>query len=161
MIPTRPTMLKTGMGTTEGNFCGMSWKLSSSLLNDVKTALETEIVDGALALLKERGHVTPDADYDRDAVVTHRAALEGFDRREQRLGLHAALENRSHAQDHAPGQGRGTADRQPHRGGPDADDEDRRVLLDQPGLPLLPGQVRVHVQDLLGVQEGEVITHGA
>jgi len=44
-----------------------------------RTALETEIVDAALALVKERGLVGPDADYDRAAVESHRERLKGFD----------------------------------------------------------------------------------
>ena len=35
----------------------------------------------------------------------------------------------------------------------DAVDEDRRVVLEERGLPLLAGQVRVHLEDLLGVEE--------
>jgi predicted O-methyltransferase YrrM len=45
-----------------------------------RTALEEEIVDDALALLRRHDLVAAQADYDRDAVVRHRALLaERFD----------------------------------------------------------------------------------
>jgi protein-L-isoaspartate O-methyltransferase len=43
-----------------------------------RTSLETEIVDAALALLRENGLAAPDADYDRAAVDSHRALLKEF-----------------------------------------------------------------------------------
>jgi predicted O-methyltransferase YrrM len=44
-----------------------------------RTSLETEIVDAALAMLRERGLAAPDADYDRSAVEPHRKLLEQFE----------------------------------------------------------------------------------